>query len=131
MVYAQDIGEYRWKNRVLLLVDKTAASKSLQSQLKVFSDESLELEERALLVFIVTPEEIRFYNGQISKLLPAEVYRSISISENFSGVILIGKDGGVKLKKPFEVTADDIFTLIDGMPMRKSEINKKKENRPD
>lgn len=41
-----------------------------------------------------------------------------------STVILIGKDGEIKLNKPF-VTSIEIFDLIDSMPMRQSEMRKK------
>ncbi|MEO0341702.1 MAG: DUF4174 domain-containing protein, partial [Bacteroidota bacterium] len=40
--------------------------------------------------------------------------------------ILIGKDGGVKLRSTSVVPLDDLFALIDGMPMRRAEIRRKK-----
>lgn len=36
-------------------------------------------------------------------------------------VLLIGKDGGVKLRRDAPVTADEIIGLIDAMPMRRRE----------
>jgi hypothetical protein len=41
-------------------------------------------------------------------------------------VILIGKDGGIKLNKS-SVMHNQIFDLIDSMPMRQSEMRKKSE----
>lgn len=38
-------------------------------------------------------------------------------------VLLIGKDGGVKLDQSDPVTADRIIALIDSMPMRRREAN--------
>jgi len=40
----------------------------------------------------------------------------------FQGIILIGKDGGVKLRKTYIVEANEVFDLIDLMPMRRSEM---------
>ena len=36
-------------------------------------------------------------------------------------VLLIGKDGGVKMRSTTPVAADDILSLIDSMPMRQQE----------
>ncbi len=36
-------------------------------------------------------------------------------------VLLLGKDGGVKLRRPGPVPAERIFALIDEMPMRRDE----------
>ena len=127
MAYAQGIQQYKWKNRILLLVDKTIDSKKLQAQRDLFAAKSAELDERLMLIFLVTPYEVHFYDGQTSKLVSSEIYKSLSISTEFTGVILIGKDGGVKLKKNFEVKTDAIFSLIDGMPMRRSEMKRKND----
>lgn len=37
-------------------------------------------------------------------------------------VLLIGKDGGVKLRRTAPVAASEITTLIDSMPMRRREM---------
>ena len=39
-------------------------------------------------------------------------------------LILIGKDGGVKLRRENGADLQDIFDLIDGMPMRKAEMRR-------
>ncbi len=39
-------------------------------------------------------------------------------------VILVGKDGGVKLSSARPVSAADIFALIDAMPMRRNEMRR-------
>ncbi|MEM7620524.1 MAG: DUF4174 domain-containing protein [Pseudomonadota bacterium] len=36
--------------------------------------------------------------------------------------MLLGKDGGEKLRKARRVTADELFALIDAMPMRQQEM---------
>lgn len=37
-------------------------------------------------------------------------------------VLLIGKDGGVKMRSATPVAAEDILSLIDSMPMRQQEM---------
>ena len=39
--------------------------------------------------------------------------------------ILVGKDGGVKLRQNAQVKLNDIFALIDAMPMRQEEMRQK------
>jgi hypothetical protein len=43
-------------------------------------------------------------------------------SEVIFQVLLIGKDGGVKLRRATPVTASEITKLIDTMPMRRREM---------
>jgi hypothetical protein len=44
-------------------------------------------------------------------------------------VILIGKDGTVKLRSKAAVSTSALFQLIDAMPMRQEEMREKKKNR--
>jgi hypothetical protein len=53
-----------------------------------------------------------------------EVYNDTDTKRTFSGVVLIGKDGGVKLRNDYVVAPQKILDLIDGMPMRRAEIMK-------
>jgi hypothetical protein len=48
--------------------------------------------------------------------------------KDFQGVVLIGKDGGVKFKERFMVAPATIFDIVDSMPMRQAEI--KNRNTP-
>jgi hypothetical protein len=38
-------------------------------------------------------------------------------------VRLVGKDGGVKLDRSTPMTIDELFTIIDAMPMRQDEVS--------
>jgi hypothetical protein len=40
-------------------------------------------------------------------------------------VVLVGKDGGVKLRSAEPIAADDFFALIDTMPMRRREMRER------
>jgi hypothetical protein len=44
---------------------------------------------------------------------------------------LIGKDGGVKLRKPFPWDVREITRSVDKMPMRQREIRESKETDTD
>lgn len=44
--------------------------------------------------------------------------------------ILVGRDGGEKLRSSEVVTAEKLFGLIDAMPMRKDEMRRNENNKP-
>ncbi|HDZ15557.1 hypothetical protein LCGC14_1093240 [marine sediment metagenome] len=125
---AQGLNDYQWKNRILLLVDKSSSSEALISQLEVLNADKKALKERDLIIFRITPDEVLTSNGEKTKIGQNEIYKNYNLESNFKGVILLGKDGGVKMRQPFEVKTQKIFALIDGMPMRKREIRESGED---
>ena len=106
--FGQDLSEYRWKNRLIILV----ARKTNPEQLKLLKETEKQLRERDILVLEKTPNN--------------KDLKPLGITNNFEGILLIGKDGGIKLQRPFVVEPQVIFDLVDSMPMRKSEIRRKK-----
>jgi len=121
---AQDLNKYQWKNRILILKDVDLNSDALQNQLKKLQSNHEKLNDRELLLFLVTDTSV--YNSQkdLTDLQPEAIIKKYDLNE-FKGVVLIGKDGGIKLKEKFVVNPSTIFELIDGMPMRISEIKNK------
>lgn len=124
MAYAQDISDYQWKNRLVVLVDETLGTKAMRSQLNLLQTDTAGLAERDIVLLQLTPKSVILASGETPGFTSTETYRSLSIPKDFKGVLLIGKDGGVKLRQPFEVERETIFTLIDGMPMRRSELKR-------
>ena len=55
------------------------------------------------------------------------IRRHFSVPQRSFRVILIGKDGGIKLKRNDQIDLETIFELIDSMPMRKDEIRHKNQ----
>ncbi|MEM9363834.1 MAG: DUF4174 domain-containing protein [Bacteroidota bacterium] len=108
MSFAQNIKEYQWKNRLLVLVSKEPNSWESKQQRKIFEQNQLQLEERNMLL--------------LNRQANSQDLARFSLDKNFEGVVLIGKDGGVKLKKPFLIKPQVIFDLVDTMPMRRLEM---------
>jgi len=107
---AQGLKDYIWENRLIILFPDEGDN-AFDRQKKLLLSRQKDLEERDI-VLLKANESIKTQLNQDS---------------DFHGILLIGKDGGIKLKAPFVVQPDVIFTLIDGMPMRRSEMNKKKK----
>ena len=122
-LFGQSLSDYRWKNRLVLILNPDGDDPLVHPQVESFKNLSADITERDLLVFILHRDVVTDLKGEKQRLDAEEVpYK------NFQGVILIGKDGGVKLKEEYFVAPSVIFTLIDGMPMRRSEIRASKKN---
>jgi len=116
---AQSLGTLKWKKRIIILMDAAEDTQVRNAQLAEFKAVESELQERDLLIFC--------YDGR--HLLDADLnptsYKLTSMNDrSFQGVILIGKDGGIKLKESYPVAPERIFSLIDGMPMRRAELKR-------
>lgn len=107
---------YRWKNRILVINQEMKGS---QNQLDGFLQKTEELDDRDLLVFVQEGDRLICKNAEIKPLS--------TDTQNYPGVTLIGKDGGVKLKQDEMVDLQVIFDLIDSMPMRRSEMRRKND----
>lgn len=125
---AQDFSDYTWKNRLILIYPDQEESKRYQEQINELSIDVKALEERKLKVFEVK-------KGSICEILPQRKSpqklenQSLAFATNNQRfrVVLIGLDGGVKLRRSTIVGRDYLFALIDGMPMRRAEIRQKNE----
>lgn len=118
---AQDLDIYQWKNRIIILKETNLDSDWLKAQVKRLQSEIGELNERQLVVFILSDGKV--YDIEQNEIdLDAEIIEDQYGLNDFQGLALIGKDGGVKLKEGFIVNPKTIFELIDSMPMRQAEI---------
>ncbi len=115
--YAQSLKEYQWKNRLLLVLNPDGNDPLSHPQLIAFKDRTAAIKERQLLIMVLHHGKLTDIYGNELKQNAGEVPFN-----DFKGVMLIGKDGSVKLKEPFTVDPELIFNLIDSMPMRRAEI---------
>lgn len=121
--FAQALEQYQWKNRMLIITAKN--KELLNSQVEILAKDNKGLEERKLVVQKVLPD--RHYRlGLHSKLThPLDTYYwNMRRTKKDFEIILIGLDGGVKLRQTELLSLEKLFALIDGMPMRKQELKK-------
>lgn len=85
------------------------------------------LAERKLMIIQITPKQSRilFSAGEKREINPS-LYRQFKPTENPFSFILVGLDGGVKLRTDEFVSRKYLYALIDGMPMRQAEMREKK-----
>lgn len=104
-----DLQQFVWKNRpVIVLADSPNDPRFIQ-QMELLSEEVDALAERD--VVILTDTDPAANSALREKLHPRGFM-----------LVLIGKDGMIKLRKPFPWDVRELSRSIDKMPMRQQEI---------
>ncbi|WP_372920515.1 DUF4174 domain-containing protein [Salegentibacter sp.] len=123
-VNAQDIKDFQWKNRLVLIIAEDKENQSFQKQLAELQKDQDGLKERKLIIYKILP-------GKFSKGLESETWENDSVlyqkyKTNASGfqVLLLGLDGGIKLDQSEIISLKKLFNTIDSMPMRQAEMRK-------
>ena len=124
--FGQTIKEHQWKERVLLILTNDEHNAEYKKQLDQFNEETLDFKERKLIIYRITPKFYRIGFAQVKKNASTQLYKNYKKTKESVEVILIGLDGGIKLRKTSLLTKTDLFGLIDGMPMRKNELKNNK-----
>jgi len=115
---AQDLDNYLWKNRIVIIFKTVNDNTKLEKQLELFNSYSDEIEDRNMIVLIPNEDEKHI------------ISEKFNVDANYQGLILVGKDGGIKFKQKLVVDPKILFSLIDSMPMRKSEM-RRNSKKPD
>jgi hypothetical protein len=119
-----------------LLVFAPSANEEFHQQMLVLAQQTRDFEARQILVIPVLFRRRKEGKEEIpsSETLPeadtmeleaaecASVRRRFHIGQDDFAVILVGKDGGEKLRSRTPVTMERLIKLIDSMPMRQKEI---------
>jgi len=121
-----DLGKYRWKNRLLFLFSPSPEVPDFRTLSEELNRHSDGLRERDLLIFRVLEQAPSSLDSQeITTLEATSLRRRFGITLGNFTVVLVGKDGTVKLKRQGPIALEDIFALIDSMPMRQREMRGK------
>jgi hypothetical protein len=123
---AQSLDEYRWKNRLVLLFAPESSSDLLQQQVELLTADSEKVTDRGLLLFSITPNGGTSPGGtRLSQKYCRQLYADWAVLSSSFTIILVGKDGGEKLRKQKVTAPQVLFDLIDSMPMRRAEMRRK------
>ena len=121
-----DLAQFQWKNRLLFLFAEDANNpffKNLQSQIRA---QKAEVDDRDLIVFEVPAQgPARMNTSPLNKKEADSIRNHFAVPSNAFNLILVGKDGGIKLKRSDPVDLREVFGLIDSMPMRQREMQQK------
>lgn len=124
---AQKLDAHRWKNRVLLILSEDDNNPTLNHQLKQLNNNIDGLNERKLVVYQIFPTYSKEGFGDNREIIKHDgsLFRKYNASSDPFKTVLIGLDGGVKFEQHTLLKNTTLFAIIDGMPMRRAELNKK------
>ena len=119
-VFAMDsLLNLNWKNRVVLVFGDTDDRK-LAEQVVILQRQKSELDDRDMIVIRVSKDNADTVYGK-APALKADVLRNEAGIEGYGfHLVLVGKDGGIKLRSEQVVSDVEMFDLIDRMPMRRA-----------
>ncbi|MCY4333324.1 MAG: DUF4174 domain-containing protein [Litoreibacter sp.] len=104
-----NLNDFLWEKRPIVVFADTARDPAFIRQLELLEDRPEALAERDVVILTDTdPNEL---SDLREKLRPRGFM-----------LVLIGKDGDVKLRKPFPWSVRELSRAIDKMPMRQQEI---------
>ncbi|MGR3571700.1 DUF4174 domain-containing protein [Brevirhabdus sp.] len=108
-----DLNDLKWLARPVVVFADTPADPNFIRQVDLLAARPGQLAERDVIVITDTDPEARSALRQ--KLRP----RGFAL-------VLIGKDGGIKLRKPFPWDVREISRAIDKTPLREQELRERR-----
>ena len=125
-----DLSEYLWKNRLLVIFSPSDSYKDYADKKQDLLKQKAEVEDRDLVIFTIFAEgESHIDESPVGDAAAESLRKRFDIKSGQFAVILIGKDGGEKLREESYKPLEEIFSLIDSMPMRQAEMRERKESR--
>jgi hypothetical protein len=122
---AVDLDQYRWKSRLLLLFAPTRDHPWFDSLHRSLMTRKADVADRDLVFFEVLESGLSTLDTEPLDPGTAEMLREkFGVAEGSFSVVLVGKDGGVKLDHQGQIRVEEIFALIDAMPMRQEEMRR-------
>ena len=121
-----DLSQFKWKNRLLLLFSPQRDHPFFDSLHQAVMNRKGDVADRDLIVFEIVEKGPSTVNGaDIDPQTALSLRTQFDTPSGEFTLVLIGKDGEVKLTRRERTEIEDIFGLIDSMPMRRQEMRNK------
>ncbi len=125
------LGDYQWENRLLVVSSPAPDEPNFARQVQQVAATSREFGERDLvLIRLATDGTSLAGKRKLDPTQVEEIRAALGIDAGAFAVLLVGKDGTVKLSQNTIVPMDEIYALIDEMPMRQREIQDSGDSTP-
>ena len=121
---AAELSDYRWERRPLLLFAPAENDPRLVEATRRIEASRCDFIDRDMVLGRIVTEGTSTLDGHVVD--PTQAQRLISefgIGADSFSVVLIGKDGGEKLRVAGVPDLQAIYAVIDGMPMRARETS--------
>ena len=123
---AQNLETHRWQDRLVVVMAPDMDDPSYLEQMDILRQDTAGLAERRLVIYTATPATYMtgLRPGPMEK--SEKLYREYKRLRTTFEVVLIGLDGGVKLRQGTPLSLQELFSTIDAMPMRRQELRREK-----
>jgi len=120
---AAELGDYLWQRRPLLLFAPATSDPHLVETVRRIEASRCDFADRDMLLGLIVTEGTSTLDGQVLDTGAARrLLSEFGIGASSFSVLLIGKDGGEKLRVNGVPDLPAIYAVIDGMPMRSAEM---------
>ena len=121
---AAELSDYLWVSRPLLVFAPTAGDPRLVATVGRVEASRCDFADRDMVLGLIVAEGTSTLDGQVVSADQAQRLRSrFGIGAGSFSVVLIGKDGGEKLRVGDVPDLASVYAVIDGMPMRSAEMD--------
>ena len=116
LINSSPLKKYLWKNRVVVTFSPSKNNTERNYFINSINKNLCQFNSRNIIhidfIFNEKNQEIKKFKSS---------FENLSLSTSEFRLILIGKDGGIKLNSR-KISLEEIFSLIDTMPMRQEEM---------
>ena len=120
---AAELSDYLWKRRPLLLFAPSESDPRLIETMRRIEASQCDFVDRDMVLGRIVTEGTSSLDGNVVDNNQAQMlFSDFGIGADSFSVVLIGKDGGEKLRANDVPDLQAIYAVIDGMPMRGREM---------
>ena len=120
---AAELGDYLWQRRPLLVFAPTQSDPRLVETVGRIAATGCDFADRDMVLGRIVADGTSTLDGQVVDTSQAQqLFSQFGIGADSFSVVLIGKDGGEKLRVGDVPDLQAIYSVIDGMPMRGREM---------
>ena len=120
------LDKFRWGNRLLLIFTPSMDNTNFKNANNTLKENKDGVTDRDLVIFYIFENSQSVYGDSlINKKTSIYLREKFYAAEGNTTFILIGKDGGEKMRTINQFSIDRLFARIDEMPMRRSEIEER------
>jgi hypothetical protein len=119
---AAELSDYLWQRRPLLLFAPSESDPRLIETMRRIAASQCDFVDRDMVLGRIVTEGTSTLDGNVVDRNRAQMlFSDFGIGADSFSVVLIGKDGGEKLRVADIPDLQSIYAVIDGMPMRARE----------
>ncbi len=121
-------GGERLKTRPIMVYADSPQNPDAMEQLAMLGSDPAPLEDREVIIVEVYGSGVSRYRGQ-----PLAPESARSWHDRYRAgrwpfeVVLVGKDGGVKMRRPRAVSVEELSEIIDELPERRREVHMREQ----